>query len=112
VDRRQFIQGTSLLAIAPELHKLRGQTSDTRPQWLHDFEKPPNSARPWAYAFWMEGNITKEGISGDLSAMEDAGVGGMIFMDGGLGNPLGRFVKAGISGLDAASVGPCKLGCG
>ena len=95
MDRRQFIQGTSLLAIAPQLHKLREQTPDTRPQWLHDFEKPPNSARPWVYAFWMEGNITKEGISGDLSAMKDAGIGGMIFMDGGLGNPLGphRFMS-------------------
>jgi hypothetical protein len=44
----------------------------------------------------MKGNVTREGISADLLAMKEAGIGGLIFMDGGLGNPPGphRFMSA------------------
>jgi retron-type reverse transcriptase len=30
------------------------------------FANPPDSARPWVYWFWLNGNITKEGITADL----------------------------------------------
>ena len=33
------------------------------------FENPPPSARPWAYWFWINGNITREGITADLESM-------------------------------------------
>ena len=33
------------------------------------FVAPPDSARPWVYWFWLNGNITKEGITADLEAM-------------------------------------------
>ena len=96
MDRRQFIQGATLLALAPEMQKLHVQALPARPVWLDEFESPPDSARPWVYAFWMEGNVTREGISADLLAMKEAGIGGLIFMDGGLGNPPGphRFMSA------------------
>jgi alpha-L-rhamnosidase len=60
-----------------------------------DFAKPPAAARPWVYAFWMEGNVTKEGITADLEAMARQGIGGFLFMDGALGNPNGphRFMS-------------------
>jgi hypothetical protein len=60
-----------------------------------DFLNPPPAMRPWVYAFWMEGNVTKEGISADLEAMAHQGIGGMLFMDGALGNPNGplRFMS-------------------
>ncbi|MDR1102586.1 MAG: DUF3395 domain-containing protein [Tannerella sp.] len=40
------------------------------------FVRPPASARPHTWWHWMNGNVTKEGITADLEAMADAGVGG------------------------------------
>ena len=40
------------------------------------FASPPHSARPWVYWFWINGNISKEGITADLEALKKAGVGG------------------------------------
>jgi len=31
-----------------------------------DFRNPPLSARPWVYWFFMDGNISREGITADL----------------------------------------------
>jgi alpha-L-rhamnosidase/Glycosyl hydrolase 2 galactose-binding domain-like len=45
------------------------------------FQSPPEDARPWVYWFWMDGNITREGITADLEAMKKAGIGGMIIME-------------------------------
>ncbi|MBS0417799.1 MAG: hypothetical protein JSR66_08795 [Proteobacteria bacterium] len=52
-------------------------------------------SRPWVYAFWLDGNVTKEGITADLEAMKNAGIGGLLFMDGSLGMPSGacRFMS-------------------
>lgn len=53
------------------------------------FVKPPASARPWVYWFWLNGNITREGITADLEAMERAGVGGVLIMEVDQGAPVG-----------------------
>jgi hypothetical protein len=45
------------------------------------FLSPPDSARPWVYWFWNNGNVTKKGITADLEAMQRAGIGGVIIMD-------------------------------
>ncbi|HXE51955.1 MAG TPA: glycosyl hydrolase, partial [Tepidisphaeraceae bacterium] len=50
-----------------------------------------NQLRPWMYAFWLDGNVTKQGITADLEAMRDAGIGGFLFMDGSLGMPPGPY---------------------
>ncbi|MFH1006251.1 MAG: glycosyl hydrolase [Candidatus Latescibacterota bacterium] len=42
------------------------------------FRNPSDSARPHTFWHWMNGNITKEGITADLSAMADAGMGGVF----------------------------------
>ena len=42
----------------------------------NDFKHPPSSAYPQVYWFWMNGNVTKEGITLDLEAMKQVGVGG------------------------------------
>lgn len=54
-----------------------------------------DNARPWLYAFWLDGNATKEGIAADLEAMKAAGIGGFLFFDGSLGMPPGacRFMS-------------------
>lgn len=50
---------------------------------------PPAEARPWVYWFWMNGNITREGITADLQAMQRAGIGGVLIMHVGAGIPAG-----------------------
>ncbi len=40
------------------------------------FRNPPASARPHTWWHWMNGNVTKEGITADLEAMKEAGIGG------------------------------------
>ena len=39
------------------------------------FEDPPASARPRVWWHWMNGNITKEGITRDLEWMARVGIG-------------------------------------
>src|SRR5690606_15226205 len=46
-----------------------------------DFLQPPDDARPWAYWFWINGNITREGITADLEAMARVGIGGVLIME-------------------------------
>ncbi len=53
------------------------------------FRRPPDSARPWVYWFFMDGNLTREGITADLEAMKQAGIGGAIFLEVGIGIPRG-----------------------
>ena len=45
------------------------------------FSRPPASARPWVNWFWLDGNITKAGITADLEAMQRVGIGGVLLMD-------------------------------
>ncbi len=40
------------------------------------FQNPPASARPHTWWHWMNGNITREGITADLEAMKEIGLGG------------------------------------
>src|SRR5258706_9421602 len=46
-----------------------------------DFAEPPAAARPWVNWFWLDGNITREGITADLEAMHRVGIGGALLMD-------------------------------
>ncbi len=45
------------------------------------FLHPPDSARPWVNWFWLDGNITRKGITADLQAMRRVGIGGVLLMD-------------------------------
>ncbi|MGC8553474.1 MAG: glycosyl hydrolase [Phycisphaerae bacterium] len=54
-----------------------------------NFAFPPDSARPWVYWFWLDGNITREGVTADLEAMKAAGIGGVLIMEVSQGTPPG-----------------------
>ena len=45
------------------------------------FASPPDSARPHTWWHWMDGNVSKEGITKDLEAMKQAGIGGFQMFD-------------------------------
>lgn len=54
-----------------------------------EFRRPPEAARPWVYWYFMEGNMTREGMAADLRAMKTAGIGGAIFLEVDIGIPRG-----------------------
>jgi len=53
------------------------------------FRAPPADARPWVYWFWLNGNITSNGITADLEAMKRVGIGGGLIMEVDQGAPVG-----------------------
>ncbi|MCC6126844.1 MAG: hypothetical protein IT426_17915 [Pirellulales bacterium] len=55
-----------------------------------NFRSPPAAARPWVYWFWMNGNITAEGITADLEAMHRVGIGGALVMSVSAHIPPGK----------------------
>ncbi len=59
------------------------------------FASPPASAKPWVYWFWIDGNITREGITADLEAMARVGIGGVLIMEVAQGTPTGTVAFAG-----------------
>ena len=72
-----LLLGTKLLAAAPPSDLEKG------------FIRPPDSARPWVYWFWLNGNITSNGITLDLEAMKRVGIGGGLIMEVDQGPPVG-----------------------
>ncbi len=53
------------------------------------FLHPPDSARPQTWWHWMNGNITKAGITADLEAMKQIGLGGATIVNVDCGIPRG-----------------------
>ncbi len=44
------------------------------------FLHPPESAKPWVFWYWMHAAVSKEGITADLEAMKQVGIGGAYLM--------------------------------
>ncbi len=49
-------------------------------QLRQDFLNPPEQAKPWVLWYWMNASVSKEGITADLEAMHEAGLGGAYLM--------------------------------
>jgi hypothetical protein len=62
---------SGVLAVPGEL---RGGELET------SFRRPPDAARPWAFWYWMNAAVSREGITADLEAMSEAGLGGAYLM--------------------------------
>ena len=60
------------------------------------FRSPPDTAKPWVFWFWMNGNISREGITRDLESMKQVGIGGVLWME--------------VSGPSWAPQGPLEAG--
>ncbi len=59
------------------------------------FAAPPDSARPLTWWHWLNGNVTKAGVTADLEAMKRAGLGGCYLFNCGGQYPEGdaRFLQ-------------------
>jgi hypothetical protein len=44
------------------------------------FLNPPESAKPWVFWYWMHAAVSKAGITADLEAMKEVGIGGAYLM--------------------------------
>src|ERR1700685_3450019 len=51
------------------------------------FAPPPFDCGPWFYWFWLDVNVTREGITADLEAMKAVGIAGVLIMDVDQGTP-------------------------
>ena len=103
LDRRGFVKLVSTSAISLiELHNMLGLDAalassalinSHHPLAVHElaeqFASPPEDARPWVYWFWLDGNLTREGITADLEAMKRVGIGGVLIMEVDQGTPPG-----------------------
>lgn len=82
--RRHFICAAAAAATIPLPTGAAPQSA-----FESQFLSPPDTARPWVYWFWKNGNVTREGITADLEAMARVGIGGFILMEVSLTTPKG-----------------------
>lgn len=92
MNRRTFLASTLALASPPSFVPAKQDKSEGKGGGGLDaaFAKPPASARPHTWWHWMNGNITKEGITADLEAMAQAGIGGAQIFNVDQGIPAGK----------------------
>jgi hypothetical protein len=74
------------------------------------FVSPPDSFRPGVYWYFMDGNMSKEGMTKDLEAMTKAGIGNLIFLEVNVGIPRGpvNFLSDQWQELFSHAVSECK----
>ncbi len=49
------------------------------------FQSPPDSAKPWTYWWWLNGHVSRDGITQDLEAMKRQGINGVLIFNAGGG---------------------------
>ncbi|MBO9713877.1 glycosyl hydrolase [Sphingomonas sp.] len=70
------------LAVALAAMLLAAAPAQAQEDPLRDgFRDPPQSARPWVWWHWMDGNVTIDGIDRDLAWFRDIGLGGFQVFD-------------------------------
>ncbi|WP_019988129.1 glycosyl hydrolase [Rudanella lutea] len=93
MKRRQFLKKTStaglVALITPRGLVQFGQQAAEGGTLVERFQTPPHTARPQTWWHWMNGNVTREGITLDLEAMQQIGLGGFQNFDAGTGIPKG-----------------------
>lgn len=53
------------------------------------FLHPPAAAQPGVYWYFMDGNMSREGMTADLESMKKAGIGSLVFLEVNVGIPRG-----------------------
>jgi hypothetical protein len=78
VDKNFFSYTFCLLLIS--LQSISQQKNNSIDLIEKNFLNPPESAKPWVFWYWMHGAVSKEGITADLEAMKEVGIGGAYLM--------------------------------
>ena len=96
MDRRTFLKQASAAGLAvvgtPAGLFAARRAADARPDLSEAFLRPPAAAKPQVFWYWMNGNVTRDGITRDLEAMARVGIGGVVNFDGGTLIPKGPVV--------------------
>jgi len=89
-----LVSAAIVLAAVPAV--AQASPGSDRDPLASQFLQPPNSAKPLAYWWWLNGHTDKATITSDLEAMRREGYGGAILMDangsdqgGNIGVPAG-----------------------
>lgn len=92
MHRKQFIKlscAAGLLAWVAPSQLAAQQVAAKGDDWQQLVQNPPPEAFPQLYWFWMNGHISRDGITADLEAMKAAGISGVFQFDAGTGIPKG-----------------------
>ncbi len=98
LSRRDFIGQIGLSAAgvlmlqsgssaAPAIKADDRMTSASPGDLASAFANPPFECGPWVYWFWLDVNVTRDGITADLEAMKAVGIAGVLIMDVDQGTP-------------------------
>ena len=78
---RKLSVGIEVLCLATALQTLGGPLEET-------FQTPPDAAKPLTWWHWLGGSVSEAGITAELEAMKQVGIGG-VQMFAGPGSYLG-----------------------
>lgn len=94
LTRRSFLAGSAAAGVFMSLGPFT--RADARPaaavrswdalRWA--FLTPPDSAKAWVYWWWLDGAASRMGITADLEALKQQGIGGVVVFNAGGGGPL------------------------
>jgi len=93
MNRRNFLKTTgttgliSLISSASFAKTLSSKGSFSLEE---AFRNPSNTSKAYTWWHWMNGHVSKEGITLDLEAMKNAGLGGFQLFEAGTGIPKGK----------------------
>lgn len=91
-SRRSFLAGVGatgvVLGLPPVLRPVVAARIEGGADALERaFQAPPDTSRSWVYWWWLDGAVTKAGITADLEAMTRQGINGVLLFDAGFGGP-------------------------
>jgi len=79
--RRHYRAFATALAICLSLASGPEAVTQSQSNLAAQFQSPPDSAKPYAYWWWLNGHTDPATITSDLEAMRREGYGGAILMD-------------------------------
>lgn len=88
--KRFFIRFLALVSALMLLCSLTQCNSGTNKALEEGFRNPPVSAKSGVYWYFMDGNMSKEGITKDLESMVRVGISHVIFLEVNVGVPRGK----------------------
>lgn len=84
ISRRDVLKSTAVGVAAMSIPLDAFALADANKE-IRDFVEPHDDARPWVYWYFMDGNLTREGMDADLAAMKRGGLGGAVYLEVGIG---------------------------
>ncbi|HET9280159.1 MAG TPA: glycosyl hydrolase, partial [Flavitalea sp.] len=66
--------------VSTAIPKQGKSSADNYATLYKNFKNPPQSSHPWVFWYWMHASVSKAGITADLEAMKEVGIGGAYLM--------------------------------